>query len=377
MMRTAAPAGLIRCRVELIIRSNQRVSEMSMAPMPHLIRSASLTGFTDLAQSAGLDPVAMMRKAGLPRRCLDDSETLIGMEAVCRLLDHCAKAAEMEAFGLRLASRRHIWELGPVSLVIKQESTALGALKTLLGYNRVLNDALLARVDEEDDVVVIREELMLGTSVPTRQAMELTVGVMFQVLRDLLGPGWEPRLVCFTHRPPRDLRFHRSFLGKRLEFNSAFNGIVCAASDIARELTPTQTGLASFARRFLDTALSQRKPARRETVRHLIAALLGSGRCTVDKVAQNLGVSRQTLHRQLSLEGEQFKSVLDSVRRDVALKLRDDSDHSLEDAAAMLGFSSASAFAHWYRASFRTSFIRSRRARQRETEEQFHVTADQ
>lgn len=343
----------------------------------HLIRSASLTGFADLAQSAGLDPLAMMRKVGLPRRCLDDSEILIGMEAVCRLLNHCAQASDMEAFGLRLASRRHIWELGPVSLVIKQERTALGALKTLLGYNRLLSDALLARIDEEDDVVVIREELILGKSVPTRQAMELTVGVMFQVLRDLLGPEWQPRLVCFTHRAPRDLRFHHSFLGKRLDFNCSFNGIVCAARDMARELTPTQTGLASFARRVMDSALDQRKPARRETVRHLVAALLGSGRCTVDKVAQHLGVSRQTLHRQLRLEGEQFKSVLDSVRREVALKLRDDSDHSLEDAASMLGFSSASAFAHWFQARFGTSFMRSRRARQHETEEQLHVTDDQ
>jgi len=350
---------------------------MPIAQMPHLIRSASLTGFVELAQSAGLDPLAMMRKAGLPRRCLDDNEILIGMEAVCRLLDHCAQASDMEAFGLRLASRRQIWELGPVSLVIKQESTALGAIKTLLGYNRVLSDALLARVEEEGDIVVIREELILGKSVPTRQTMELTVGVMFHVLRDLLGPRWEPRLVCFTHRPPRDLSFHRSFLGNNIEFNSAFNGIVCAASDMARELTTTQTGLASFARRYMDSALNQRKPARSETVRHLIAALLGSGRCTVDKVAQHLGVSRQTLHRQLSLEGEQFKSVLDSVRREVALKLRDDSDHSLEDAASMLGFSSASAFAHWFQASFDTSFIRSRRARQRETEEQFRVTTDQ
>lgn len=376
-MRGAASTKLISCLVKLIICSELRLSKMSIAQMPHLIRSASLTGFADLAQSAGIDPFAMMRKVGLPRRCLDDNETLIGMEALCRLLDHCAQASDMEAFGLRLASRRQIWELGPVSLVIKQERTALGAIKTLLGYNRVLNDALLARVDEEEDVVVVREELILGKSVPTRQAMELTVGVMFHVLRDLLGPSWEPRLVCFTHRPPRDLRFHRSFLGKNLEFNSAFNGIVCAASDMARELTSTQAGLASFARRFMDSALNQRKPARSETVRHLIAALLDSGRCTVEKVAQHLGVSRQTLHRQLSLEGEQFKSVLDSVRREVALKLRDDSDHSLEDAASMLGFSSASAFAHWFQASFGTSFIRSRRARQRETEEQFHVTADQ
>lgn len=333
-----------------------------MTQTPHLIRSACLTGFTDLAQSAGLDPFAMLRQAGLPRRCLDDIETLVGMEAICHLLNDCALAAGMEAFGLKLASARHIWELGPVSLVIKQESTALAAVKTLLSYNRVLSDALLGQVDANDDYVIIREELMLGKSVPTRQAMELTVGVMFQVLRDLLGPGWKPRLVCFTHRPPNDLRFHRSFLGRDIEFNSAFNGIVCAASDMVRELTPTQPGLASFARSFLDTALNQRKPTRRETVRHLIAALLGNGRCTADMVAHHLGVSRQTLHRQLSREGEQFKSVLDSVRRDMAVKLCNDSDHSLEDAASMLGFSSASAFAHWFRANFGTSFVQSRRA---------------
>ncbi|MCJ0762375.1 AraC family transcriptional regulator [Variovorax terrae] len=348
-----------------------------MAPISHLTRSASLTGYAALAQSAGLDPFAMMRKAGLPRRCLEDNEMLISLEAVCRLLDQCAEASRMEAFGLRLASRRHISELGAVSLVMKQEPSALRAVQTLLGYNRVLNDALLVRIEEEDDVVVIREHLMLGKVVPTRQAMELTVGVMFQVLRDLLGPGWQPRLVCFTHRQPRDARFHRSFLGTNLEFNSAFNGIVCAASDMARELTPEQGGLVSFARRFLDTELSQRKPARRETVRHLIAALLGNGRCTVERVAQHLGVSRQTLHRQLALEGEQFTSVLDSVRSEVALKLRNDSDHSLEDVASMLGFSSASAFAHWFRASFGMSFIRSRRDRQRATDKQFTATTEQ
>lgn len=351
--------------------------KFQMTAISHLTRSASLTGYAQLAQSAGLDPFAMMRRAGLPRRCLEDNEMLISMEAVCRLLDQCAEASRMEAFGLRLASRRHISELGAVSLVMKQEPTALRAVQTLLSYKRVLNDALLARIDQEDDVVVIREQLMLGKVVPTRQATELTVGVMFQVLRDLLGPGWQPRLVCFTHRQPRDARFHRSFLGKSIEFNSTFNGIVCAASDMARELVPAQAGLVSFARRFLDSALSQRKPARRETVRHLIAALLGNGRCTVEKVAQHLGVSRQTLHRQLALEGEQFTSVLDSVRREVVLKLQGDSDHSLEDVAAMLGFSSGSAFAHWFRASFGASFIRSRRDRQRETPEQLRATTDQ
>ncbi|MDF3884529.1 AraC family transcriptional regulator ligand-binding domain-containing protein [Cupriavidus basilensis] len=88
---------------------------MSTDQMPYLIRSASLTGFADLAQSAGLDPLAMMRKAGVSRRCLDDGETPIGMEAVCRLLNHCAQASDMEAFGLRLtaSAEKPLDEFGP------------------------------------------------------------------------------------------------------------------------------------------------------------------------------------------------------------------------------------------------------------------------
>jgi len=96
-------------------------------------------------------------------------------------------------------------------------------------------------------------------------------------------------------------------------------------------------------------------------VRHLVAAMLGSGRCTVDKLSEHLGVSRATLHRQLAAEGQTFSSILQSVRRDVAQRLSSDSDRPLDDMAAMLGFSSASAFAHWYRATFGAPFARSRR----------------
>ena len=104
-------------------------------------------------------------------------------------------------------------------------------------------------------------------------------------------------------------------------------------------------------------------------------AMPGNGRCTVDKVAQHLGVSRATLHRQLSAEGGTFSSILESVRRDVAQRLRSESDRSLDDVAAMLGFSSASAFAHWHRAGFDASSVRSRRAASRAVRDDRSISA--
>jgi hypothetical protein len=67
-------------------------------PPPTLIRSAGLAGYAEVARSAGLDPHAMVRKAGLPRRCLDEPDALISMEAACKLLDQSAAASGLEDF---------------------------------------------------------------------------------------------------------------------------------------------------------------------------------------------------------------------------------------------------------------------------------------
>jgi len=336
-----------------------------MRAASHVMRSAGLAGYADTARANGLDPQAMLRKVGLPRRCLDNPNALVNLEATCRLVELSADESGLEDFGLRVAARRRISNLGPVLLVMRQEGTVLGALRTLLNYNRLLNDALLTRIEQAQDLVLVRQELLVDSSVPTRQAIELTVGVMVQILRELLGPDWQPSAVCFSHRAPRDTSFHRRFLGRRVDFNADFNGVVCSAADLQREMPTDEPVLAALARRALDDELRARSAGRSEVVRHLVAAMLGNGRCTVDQVAQHLGVSRATLHRQLAVEGETFSSILQSVRRDVAQRLGSGSDRPLDDMAAMLGFSSASAFAHWYRAAFGASFARSRRQARR------------
>lgn len=327
----------------------------------HLIRSASLSGYVEVASSFGLDPRAMMRNVGLPWRCLDDPETLISVSAVCRLLERSAVAAKAEDFGLRMAYSRRLSNLGPVSLVLRQQPTGLQALQTLFRYLRLLNGSLLADLEESPGIVVIREHLVLGTPVATHQLMELAIGVIYQILRDLLGASWRPRRVCFAHRPPKDMRFHRAFLGAVVEFNAGFNGVVCASLDLERKLLPAEHGLAGFAQRFLDDALGRKSSASAETVRQMIASLLGSGRCTIEKVAQNLGVSRRTVHRQLVAENTSFSALLDAVRREFVLRLLNDGDQSLAEVAEMLGFSSASAFAHWFRSAFGGGFIQQRR----------------
>ena len=317
-----------------------------------VVRSASLAGYPELARSLGLNPQALMRKAGLSPRCMDDPETPIPVQAARRLLESAAQATGVEDFGLRMARGRRLANLGPISIVLREEPTARQALDTLCRYLRLLNASLITRIEDHADVVVIREEFLTGRGEPVRQSIELAVGVMFRILGELLGPGWRPRRVCFTHRAPASVESHRALFGATVEFNADFNGMVCSARDLAARLSTTDTGMAPLARRFLDQALSNIRTDTHDTVCQLIAALLPGGRCTADQVAQRLGMDRRILHRHLVARGASFSSLLHAVRCDFAIRQVRDSDRSLAEVAELLGFSGPSAFAFWFRRAF-------------------------
>src|SRR5215469_4877761 len=68
--------------------------------MPRFIRSACLTNYVPVARSFGLDPYRLLREAGLDRSGLTDPEIKIPVADVCHLLEHSARSARAEDFGL-------------------------------------------------------------------------------------------------------------------------------------------------------------------------------------------------------------------------------------------------------------------------------------
>ncbi len=321
----------------------------------HLIRSASLSGYVELARSMGRDANALLRGVGLSTRLLDNPETPIPVAAVRELLETTARITGAEDFALRLAGARRFSNLGPISLVLKQEPSPRQALDTLGRYLKLLNQALITHVEEAGTQVVIRQELVPMPGVPQRQSMELAVAVMSRILRELIGPQWRPLHISFTHRAPLDMAAHRAFFGRAPCFDQDFNGLICALSDLQLTRTPDDPVAARFARDHLDAALLQYSQSARASCRELIIALLPGGRCTVEQVASHFSIDRRTLHRYLSAEGETFSGLLDEVRTELTLRHLRESNLPLGEVAGLLGFSGPSSFSHWFRAMFGTS----------------------
>ncbi|MFC0315486.1 helix-turn-helix transcriptional regulator [Gordonia phosphorivorans] len=110
--------------------------------------------------------------------------------------------------------------------------------------------------------------------------------------------------------------------------------------------------LREYSRRILDDLDAGTAPPATVRTRQLVEMLLPTGRCSVDQVASSLGVDRRTVHRRLTAEGTTFSAVVDDTRAALADHLVAGQRHSFTDVGAMLGFSSPSNFARWFRRRF-------------------------
>lgn len=321
--------------------------------MKKLHRSACLTNYTELAQALHFSPLEQLRQVDISPACLSNPDTMIPVASLIQLLENSARAANVENFGLRMAEKRQPSNLGPLAIVLKTQPTMRKALEAMRNYAHLQAEAVSLLFEEEDGILIIREELVPDDpNQPMRQATELSIGVLYRTLRVLLGNEWTPSAVCFRHPPPSDLSVHRRVFDARLEFNSNIDGIICRATHLDDPLPTYDPETARYMKKLLDVINTQPVESASDKVRQFVWLLLPTGRCSVEVVAQHLGLDRRTLHRHLQKNGHTFSDILDDVRSDLAVKYLTQYDRPLKDLAELLGFSEPSAFSRWFARRF-------------------------
>jgi AraC-like DNA-binding protein len=323
------------------------------------IRSASLTNYAEIAASAGLDPPRMLEEFGLPPQCLMEPELKVPIDVVRNLLETSAERSGVEAFGLLMAEKRRLAHLGPLGLLMREQPTMHHALQALARYANRMNQAMFLTLEEAGDVVVLREELIVGGSGSIRQSTELAIGVVFLSVQALLGDAWKPRRVCFAHDPPEKRTVHERIFGPIVEFGHDFNGIVCARRDLAIRNPQADPVMARYARDMMESSFSGRS-LMTDQMREIVLTQLASGKCSIDLAARQLGVSRRTVHRALEREGHTFSQIVDDVRRELASRYVADKHRSLSEVSELLGFAAPSGFSRWYRRHFKAPASRKR-----------------
>ncbi|MFC0446526.1 AraC family transcriptional regulator [Rhodococcus jostii] len=317
-----------------------------------LARYAALPGYVELGRSLSIDPVQLLRSVGLDPAGLEIQDRWVPAAAVARLLELSAAASGRQDFALRLAERRRLSTLGPLSVSIREEPDARSALRMLIRYQHTYNESLRIRVTERDGLSAIALHVEPGEPMPVRQSVELATAVTHQLLHYLLGDRWQPVSVCFEHGRPDDDSTHRRIFDAPLTFGGDYSGIVTYTSDLDQVNRLSDPLLRNYTQPFLDGLAAPEEPTLTIRVRELVELLLPTGRCSVEQVARSLGVDRRTVHRHLAKSNLTFTGVVDATRAELAGRMVTGRRHTFTEISEMLAFSAPSSFSRWFHQQF-------------------------
>jgi AraC-like DNA-binding protein len=277
---------------------------------------------------------------------------MIRASTVGRLLEASAKVGSAEDFGLRMAETRRLSIFGPIGLLLQQEPTVRRALASLARYLRLHTDALALGIEEEGETAIIREERN-HPGAKTRTAGERAHDGRAAPYPALAaGRRLEAGTCMLLARGASDGGRPRPLLRLSSRLRCDVNGFVCAAKALDARLPKGDPVMARYAQQYLDSILEPPHATTADKVRQFVRALLPSGRCSIEQVAQHRGMDRRTIHRHLASDAETLSSIVDAVPAELVTRYLTTTDRPLAEVADLLGFSGLSALSRWFSGRF-------------------------
>lgn len=309
-------------------------------------RVGALVGVPALIRELGGDPAQLIAAAGLPPDAFDQPEGRVPYAALGALLHDAALSTQCGHFGLLVGRMHRLADLGLVGEMVRNSPTVGEALQTMMVYQHLNSSGgltfLLHCAGTVDFGYAIYHPDVLGADI----IYDATLAAALNCMRDLCGPAWLPSEVFIPHAAPRDVSPYRSLFKVKVRFNAETCALRFPDRWRERPVAGANPMLLGLARRRAE--ISGKGHLLEQAFRALRLLML-QGDHAGDDVARMLSMHRRTLNRRLKVEGTTFREVLDQVRFDVARQLLADSELSLDDVAATLGYAGVSPFMRTFR----------------------------
>jgi len=298
----------------------------------------------DVAARWGITAEQLLQPFGLDRQTLTSPTLrvpLATMNDIYRLaLELTGEPALPFYVGMQMKLSSH----GFIGFAAMTADTLAQALELVERFISLRIMGFTLRVEREGDIAHVQLETDLDLQ-PLRDGivagLMIGLGQMGQVLTgETLFGGADidipenPRFEHINHMLPAQIRFNRPV--NRISFDARYLDLPLVMADSAS----MQLAVEQCERELVAIGLNNRFVRQVRELIHQEA----TGFRTVEAVAEALHMSERTLKRQLAQEGTTFSDILEDIRRQMAIRLLDANEHSIERIAEELGYSDVANF---------------------------------
>ncbi len=309
-------------------------------------------GLLRFAVGKGANQETLLARAGITLDVLQDQDSRIPLESYVTLMRAAKELTNDPAFALHSGEVDDFAEISIVGLIMLSAETMLDSFTQL---NRFIG--LVIEVDCEGDRFKLERDDKVLWLIDMRRNpndfVELTESAFSRLVTGgrRIGPPTLIKEVHVTHAAPAYSAEYDRVFQVPVKFEAGRNALALDYAWLTTKvaLQPRYAfGILSEHAEKLLKKLQDSKTARGR-VESLLMPQLHTGDASMDKIAETMAMSRQTLFRKLKDEGTTFEKVLDELRHKLALHYLSGKKVSINEIAYLVGFSEAAAFSRAFK----------------------------
>lgn len=307
------------------------------------------SGFLDYAVAEGAPRDALLAASGLTAEDLADQDARIPVAAYQAMI-----GAGIEAVGDTSLLLRHVLEsrletMSIVGQIVHASRSFPHSLEQLNRYARLMADVAVPGERDRFEVVRNGDAAWLVDQRPcdgTWMATEASFARFVSEFRRSAPEHPFERALEVTYPPPPHANRYSELFRVPVTFRADRNALRINPVWLEVPFDGGKEYVFGVFTRHADALLEElgHRGTTRAAVEARMLADLHEGTLSMDAVARDLGMSRQTLYRRLKDEGATFAEVHDELRRRMAFDYLSARKVSVGETAYLLGFSEASAF---------------------------------
>lgn len=296
-------------------------------------------------RSYDCDPEPLFREAGLDMKLLSNPDTRYPGPRVQHLWQLAVDASGDPCFGFVAGEQVQPAVLHGLGFAWLASDTLRDALTRLMRYSRLISTAANMQLQDTDnslDLVLLPPK---GVKSVAAAFQDAGMSGFLRMCRLTAGDEIDPVHVSLKHSRPDCARKLQAYFRAPIAYNADNNILSFSRQLVDTPLAHANPGLARINdQAVIDYLARFDRDSLTMQVRSKIIERLHDGTPNQGTIAQSLNVSLRSLQRKLNNEDTNFKTLLESTRRELALLYIRETHRSLGEITYLLGFSEPSNF---------------------------------
>jgi len=307
----------------------------------------------DTAIEMGADKTALLQAIGITEEVLTDSTRRFGLTRFMKLGYDATILTGDPSIGLRMGSKEAVMQLSYHGLAAMSSANLNDAFNIVSEFQSLTSKNFRGNFfnkSSDKDRAIISCLSLAPYNDYTYFIVDLTLMSWYNLVRWVTGKEDLVEEVLIEFDRPEHYQIYSDFFNCPVLFGQSSNSIILKSTALTLPAI-------SHSPYMLDTLKDQceiqkREICRKETLVEKVQKYIsstqltksGSKTPTIEEAAEMLGLPTWTLRRKLKDEGSSYQIVVDSMRKNIALRYVQNTALSFGEIAYQLGFSTPGAF---------------------------------